>query len=115
MGRMAHPEPALELEPQRFEAIDLVAQPEQIHHRPVPDQTALAGMKHPRGHAVEHQRLVATQDAMAGVGTALISGNDVGLVAKGIDDLPLALITPLGTHDDGARHALPPHEKPAGR
>ena len=42
--------------------------------------------------AVDHQRV-------AGVVAALEANDDIGVVGKQIDDLALALVTPLGTDD----------------
>ena len=43
--------------------------------------------------------LVADADGMAGVGAALVAGDDVGLLGEHVDDLSLAFIAPLGADD----------------
>ncbi len=50
-------------------------------------------------------RLVADDDRVAGVRTALVAADEIGVLREQVDDLPLPLVAPLRTDDDGRRHA----------
>ena len=43
-------------------------------------------------------------DGVTGVGPALKAGDDVEVLGQHVDDLALALVTPLGTDDGDIRH-----------
>ncbi|MND35829.1 hypothetical protein D3C80_264760 [compost metagenome] len=55
----------------------------------------------------QERQLVAyaiDDERMAGIMTALVTHNDVGALREPVDNLALALITPLRTHYDTVRH-----------
>ena len=49
-------------------------------------------------------RLAAEDDRVAGVRAALVAAHEVGILREQVDDLPLALVSPLRPDDDGRRH-----------
>ena len=56
--------------------------------------------------------LAADDERVAGIVTALEPHDDVGLLGQPVDDLALALVAPLGAHDNHVRHRSTSHEKP---
>ena len=44
-------------------------------------------------------------DGVAGVVATLVAGDDVEVLGEPVDDLALALVTPLGAQKDHVRHA----------
>ena len=59
---------------------------------------------------MQDEFIVAHVNRVAGVGTALIAGDDIDVFGKYVDDLAFALITPLASDDHGAHTAGPPLE-----
>lgn len=56
---------------------------------------------------VENELLVAYMNGVAGIGPALVPGDDVHISSEDIDDLPFAFITPLTTYDYRAASWVP--------
>jgi hypothetical protein len=111
--RGAHAESIAHRDPERFEPRHLLAQPAEVDDHAVPDQAAAARHHDPRGDQVEHDGLAVADDAVPGVGPALVAGDDVRPLAQGVHDLSLALVTPLGADHHRARHHDPPPVKTA--
>ena len=59
----------------------------------------------PRGHLPELVRLAVGDDRVARVRAALVTADEVGVLGEQVDDLALALVTPLRADDHGRRHA----------
>ena len=58
---------------------------------------------------MEHEGLLGAVgarplDGVAGVGAALVAGDDVDVGREQVDDLAFALVAPLGADDDGDGH-----------
>jgi hypothetical protein len=106
-----HDEVRVRAEPQaarvdaaRLEPVDLVGEHARIDDGAVADDAELAGIEDPGGDEVELPRLAVADDRVPGVVAALEAHDGVGALGEEIDDLALALIAPLGAHDDHARH-----------
>ena len=69
------------------------------------DDAELSG-KDPGGNVVKRERLAAADDRVAGVRATLVAADDVRVKGEQVDDLPLPLVAPLGSHDHGRRHAV---------
>ena len=72
-------------------------QPEPMH--------ALLAPENPRGHVLELVRLAVGDDRVAGVGPALVAADDVRVAGEQVDDLALALVSPLRADDYRRGHA----------
>ena len=72
-----------------------------VEHDAVPDQAAGSLVQDSRRDLMEDELVLALDDRVAGVRTALVSDHQVGLLGQHVHDLPLALVTPLGAdyHD----------------
>src|SRR6185369_3247744 len=79
----------------RLELRDLVAESRGIDHHAVADEAAAAGVQDAGGHEVKDEGLAAMDDAVAGVGAALVAGDELGALGERIDDLALPFISPL--------------------
>ena len=86
------------------ERLHLVNQGGGVHHHSATDDVAAAGMKNARGNRLEDELLASHHHGMTGVVAALIADDHVEVRGDHVDDLPLAFITPLGTHDHDVRH-----------
>ncbi len=89
------------------EPIDFLEQGMRIEHDAVADDRQLA----PAHDAGRQQRELVgdavDNERVAGVMAALEADDDVGLLGQPIDDLALALVSPLGAHHDHIGHAAP--------
>src|SRR5205085_7043441 len=50
------------------------------------------------------ERLAIRDDGMARVRAALVAADEIRVLGEQVDDLALALVAPLRTHDDSGRH-----------
>ena len=73
----------------------------RIEHDAVADEVHHAGAKNADGQQVRRVFFVADADGMAGVGAAAIADDDIGVLGEKIDDLALALVSPLQADDAG--------------
>ena len=65
------------------------------------------GVEDPRRDQVEDELLLADDDRVAGVVAAVVARHHLDLRRQQVDDLPLALVAPLGAGDHDIRHAGP--------
>ena len=90
-------------EPARLEVVQLLDE-----HRRIDDaagaEHALLAPEDPRGHVPELVRLPVGDDRVPGVRPALVAADDVRVLRQQVDDLALALVTPLRPDDDGRWH-----------
>jgi hypothetical protein len=66
---------------------------------------ALLAPEDSRGHVLELVRLAVGDDRVAGAGPAVVAADDVRVAREQVDDLALALVTPLRADDHRRRHA----------
>ena len=104
VGVVADLEPPGDRVPERLDLTDLVHQRLRVDHDPVADHAGRALVEDARRDQVEHERLIAPLDGVAGVRAALVAGDDVHGRREEVDDLPLAFVAPLGADDDGNWH-----------
>ena len=83
-----------------FQRIDLGEQRGRIDDQAVADDGLLAGPQDAARDQLEDELLFADEDGVAGIVAALIARDDVEPFGEEIDDLPLALVSPLGAQDD---------------
>jgi hypothetical protein len=92
--------------PSRSAALELVQLGHEqagVDHAPGADDAELPG-EDPGRNVVERERLAVADDRVTGVRPALVAADDVRVQSEEVDDLPLALVAPLGAHDHGGRH-----------
>ena len=88
-----------------LEIVELPDQDARVNDATGSDRAALAG-DDPARDLTDLVRLPGNDDRVAGVRTALVAADEVGLLREQVDDLPLALVAPLRADDDGRGHAL---------
>ena len=88
----------------RLEHVDLVEQRRQIDDHTVGDHRDHVVVQHAARHELERVPLVADDDGVPGVVPALVAHHVRVLLGEQVDDLRLALVTPLGADDDGDGH-----------
>ena len=104
MGAVAHIQPTFDVDAIGNQLVDLGEQRLDVEHNTVADRAPNTGMKNPARDLVQHERLVADVNCVPRIGPALISNDPVRALRKNIDQLALALVSPLGADDDdGAR------------
>jgi hypothetical protein len=91
---------AAHVDPAGLEAVDLAGEHLRVDDDAVADDAALALVEDAAGDQVQGELLAVAHDRMAGVVAALEADDGVGSLGKEIDDLPLALVTPLGADHD---------------
>ena len=82
-----------------FERVDFLDQDFRIDDHAVADDAELVRVERAGRDQVEDGLLAVDHQRVAGVVAALEANDDIGVVSKQIDDLALALVTPLGTDD----------------
>jgi hypothetical protein len=87
-----------------LEAYDLVAQGPRIDHHAVADDAQLAAAHDAGRQQRQLEGLIADHQCMAGVVAALEAYDDVGALRQPVDNLALALISPLGADHHHIRH-----------
>jgi hypothetical protein len=90
-----------------FEGIDFGEQGGGIDHQPITDHGLFAVAQDAAGDEFEDEPLLADEDRVSGVVAALIARHDIEPFGEKIDNLPLALVSPLGAQDDYVRHFGP--------
>ena len=90
-------------DPAALELVQLGHEQAGVDHATGADDAELAG-EDPGRNVMERERLAVADDRVTGVRPALVAADDVRVQGEEVDDLPLALVTPLGAHDHGGRH-----------
>ena len=88
-----------------FQAVDLTQQHPRVDDHAVADHAGLLRVQDPGGDQVELELLTVADDRVAGVVAALEADDHLSVLGEQIGDLPLALIAPLGSDYDHARHS----------
>src|ERR1035437_2355577 len=76
----------------------------RVDHQAVPDHCQFAGSQDAARNELQHELLLADKYRMARVMAALISSDDIEPFREQVDDLTLALVSPLGAQDDDVSH-----------
>ena len=95
----------LTLIPRPFEVVDLAQQHPRVDDDAVADHAGLVLVEDSRGDQVELELLAVADDRVAGVVAALEAHDRGSPLGEQVDDLPLALVAPLGADYDHAWHA----------
>ena len=88
----------------RFERVDFRQQRGRIDDQAVADHGLLARAQNAAGNQLQNELLLADEHRVAGVVPALIARHDIEPLGEEIDDLSLALVSPLGAQDDDVFH-----------
>src|SRR5882762_7611029 len=100
MRAVAYVEPSLDVDTIGNELVDLREKGLDIQYDSVADRAPHARMENSARDLMEDERLVPDLDGVTGVGAALIANYPVGALRENINELALALVSPLGTDDD---------------
>ena len=74
------------------------------------DDAQPAPVKNSRGNQVQDELLAVDGHGVTGIVSPLVPGDDVEFLGQQVDDLSLALISPLGPDNDDVGHCLCPFE-----
>ena len=106
----------------RSELADFLDEMQRIEHDPIANHGELARPHDAGGKQRQLIDVIADDQSMPGIVAALEPHNDIGFKRKPIDDLALALVTPLGADHHHIRHRSnifqnsvrrPPRQRPA--
>ena len=86
------------------EVVELVDEDRRVDDAARPDD-ALLPPEDPRGHVSELDRLAVGDDRVPGAGPAVVAADDVRVAREQVDDLALALVSPLRADDHRRGHA----------
>ena len=75
-----------------------------VDHHAVADHRRDVVVEDARGHQLQGERLAVHHQGVARVVTALVPDDHRHFLGNEVGELPLALITPLGSHHDGCWH-----------
>ena len=86
------------------EVVELVDEDRRVDDAARADD-ALLPPEDPRGHVSELRRLAVGDDRVARAGPAVVAADDVRVAREQVDDLALALVSPLRADDHRRGHA----------
>jgi hypothetical protein len=89
------------------EGVEFGEQHRGVYDDAVADHRHDGRVEHPRGHELECEGLAVHDDAVSGVVAALVTNDHVHVTSEEVGQLPLALVTPLGSDYDGCGHWTP--------
>jgi hypothetical protein len=84
--------------------VELVGEDLRVDHHAVADRAQPPRIEDPGGDQVQLPRHAVADDRVSGVVAALEADHQVGALGEEVGDLALALVAPLGAHDDDAGH-----------
>ena len=87
----------------RLEVVQLIDHDLRVDHAAGADDALLAA-DDPGGDVLELVGLAVGHDGVAGVGTAVVAADEVGVLRQQVDDLPLPFVAPLRADDHGRWH-----------
>src|SRR5690606_35555764 len=87
----------------------------RVQHHAIADHALLSRMHDAGRNKVEYEFLVADFDGVAGIGPALETDHQVGLLREEVHDLGFTFIAPLGAYYYSIRHAIPCKTATAGQ
>src|SRR5262249_14437649 len=109
MRAIADKKIARDRDPGRLQRFDLGQEGLWIDDQPVADDGLFTRPQNTAGDELQNELLLPNEHGMPGVVAALITRDDVKAAGEQIDDLPLALISPLGAQYDYVSHSKPNH------
>ncbi len=115
LGAIGEEEPAAGVDSRRLQLLELLEERLRRDHHAVAHHAAHAGVQDPRRDEAQREVTIAELHRVPGVVPALVTDDGVEGWTEKIDDLPLALISPLHTdHDDVGHTAASPCNRAAG-
>ena len=87
--------------------IQLVVQHVKVDDHAVPDDGGGVAVENACGQQVHDELLATHHDGVAGVVATGVAHHQINVLTQRVDRLALALVTPLGSQHDDARHAQP--------
>tara|TARA_B110000116_G_C16359208_1_gene369027 strand:- start:14 stop:355 length:342 start_codon:yes stop_codon:yes gene_type:complete len=99
---VADPDPPIEVYASVEQGIVLLKKLTDIQYDPVAEETALAFVEDAGGDLVEDELFFADVDRVARICAALVASDDVDVLSKHVNDLPLSFISPLTPYNDSA-------------
>ena len=103
VGVARHLEPRA-VDPAGLEHGDLVQQDLGVDHDAVPDDRGDVAVEHAARDQLEREGLPVHDERVTGVVAPLVAHHQVHLLGEEVGEPTLALVTPLGSDDDGRRH-----------
>ena len=99
VGAVRDENPAGSDDPAGRELVELAEECLGLEHDAVADDAGNVGVEDPRGNLAQDEVRVADDHGVAGVGAPLIPDDEVGLLSQNVDQLALALVSPLRSDD----------------
>ena len=99
MAARGNVEAFFDMDPTVGKAIPFFDQGQRVQHHSGSDDALQVIVKDSRRNKVEDELPAPDSDCVTGVVATLIAGHDVELIGDDVDDLALALVTPLGPYD----------------
>ena len=102
MRAVGHEHPAGGVDAPLGQLVELAEECLGLQHHAVADDAGHLAVQDPGGDLAEDEVRVADHDRVAGVGAALVANDQVGPLGQDVDQLALALVTPLRPDDHHA-------------
>ena len=104
VGVARHPQPGT-VDPTRLESVDLGQHDDRIDHDAVADDRSDVVVQDTGRDQLQGEGLAVDDEGVPRIVAALVADDQLHLLGDEVGEFPLALITPLGAHHDGRRHA----------
>jgi len=106
MRVVADEKPSLDIDVELFELIDFIHQRDGIDDDAVADDTRNVRMKDAGWDQMKNVLVAADDDGVPGIGTSLVTGNDIDVFTQKVDNLSFAFVAPLGSNDNLYGHSF---------
>ena len=93
-------ETAGDIEARYLQTVDFLEKGNRIENHAIADHAAATFTQHAARNELEHEFLTADNDGVTRIVSASIPGDDIKVLREHVDDLALALIAPLGAHNN---------------
>ena len=100
LGAVADEERAIDLDAHVAQPADFLEEGDRIEHDAVADHAVAARAQHAAGNQLQDELLAVDDDRVPGIVSAGIARHDREAFRQHVDDLALALVSPLRANDD---------------
>ena len=104
VGALTHQQPAFGRNPALGQRVDLLQEHRRVDDGPLADDARCLLVKNARRDQVQNQLLPVDDQRVAGVCAAGVSDDEVGVRGVEVDDLALAFVPPLRSHNHQCTH-----------
>src|SRR5580704_6255313 len=99
MGAVGNKKMPVDLHSGLAQGASLFEKGDRIEDHPIANHAAAAGPQHAAGNQLKDELLTVDDDGVSGIVSASVARHNREVLRQNVDDLPFALVAPLGAHD----------------